>query len=462
MSSRKIVDTSTGICRIHLSGFKAIRKLLSLDVAPLTVLSGANSSGKSSVTQAILLMKQTLEAAYDPGPLLLHAANVQVRRAETLFSLLGRGKRTRVFRAGITVRDETWDESSILSSFTRTDTGVNLSKTLYTGIGSHADDEMTLDADMEQNAIRAALPKPWRGMRAERNPQDYDFKPVRNRCFWELRFLSKLSEKDDSDLNWQSAPQVVSAGQYISAIQQIIHLPGLRGFPSRSYPITAVGSTFPGTFDTYAASIIHHWTSTGNDAKLQAIGLDLASLGLSWKVRTVRLDDTQVELRVGRLIRAQPGGAHDLVNIADVGLGVSQILPVIVALHAAESGQLVILEQPEIHLHPHAQKQVAELLVHAANRGVKVIVETHSGIILRTIQAMLAEDQIRAQDINLHWFQRDSITGLTSVYTAELDEFGAFGEWPEDFGAVALEADERFLNARDSKLISQMEHREEE
>ena len=65
------------IRRIHVAGFKAIGARQDLEVRPLTLLAGANSSGKSSMMQAILLLKQTMEASYDPGSLLLNGANVK-------------------------------------------------------------------------------------------------------------------------------------------------------------------------------------------------------------------------------------------------------------------------------------------------------------------------------------------------------------------------------------------------
>ena len=61
----------TGITRISVEGFKSIVEKQSMDIAPLTILAGANSSGKSSMMQPVLLLKQTVEAAYDPGALLL-------------------------------------------------------------------------------------------------------------------------------------------------------------------------------------------------------------------------------------------------------------------------------------------------------------------------------------------------------------------------------------------------------
>src|ERR1700719_1565484 len=67
----------TGISRVTVGGFKSLAREQSIDIRPLTVLAGANSSGKSSIMQPLLLLQQTLEASYDPGALLLDGANLR-------------------------------------------------------------------------------------------------------------------------------------------------------------------------------------------------------------------------------------------------------------------------------------------------------------------------------------------------------------------------------------------------
>ena len=92
---------------------------------------------------------------------------------------------------------------------------------------------------------------------------------------------------------------------------------------------------------------------------------------------------------MGRLPHPRQGGAKDLVSIADVGFGVSQTLPVVVASAPRSQEQLVYIEQPEIHLHPRGQVAMARLLVNAARRGARVVAETHSSLILLAVQTLL-------------------------------------------------------------------------
>ena len=137
-----------------------------------------------------------------------------------------------------------------------------------------------------------------------------------------------------------------------------------------------------------------------------------------------------------------------MVSIADVGFGLSQTLPVLVALLTAEPGQLVYIEQPEMHLHPRAQTALAQILAQAVKRGVRVIVETHSALLLLAVQTLVAEAQLASDKVKLHWFKRRE-NGVTEVTSADLDGAGAFGDWPEDVAEVALTTESRYLDAEE-------------
>jgi predicted ATPase len=217
--------------------------------------------------------------------------------------------------------------------------------------------------------------------------------------------------------------------------------------------LTAVGPEFPGTFDNYTASIVAQW-SNNSPHTLTHLSEDLNALGLTWKVEARAVDDTQVELRVGRLRKPQRGGSRHLVNIADVGFGVSQTLPVVVALLAAQPGQLLYIEQPEIHLHPRAQVAMASLIAKAARRGVRVVAETHSSLLLLGVQSQVAEGKLDPANVKLHWFIRDDTSGATTITSADLDAAGRFGDWPEDFDDVTLKAQKEYLDAADRLLFA--------
>ena len=230
-------------------------------------------------------------------------------------------------------------------------------------------------------------------------------------------------------------------------IKNIIYLPGLRGNPERHYAISAFGPHYAGNFNDYSASVIHHWESEKDD-RIKTLANNLKFLGLTSYVTTKSVDDTRIEVRVGRLPVAARSGARDTVNIADVGFGVSQTLPVLVALLAAAPGQMVFVEQPELHLHPRAQVKMAEIILQAADRGARVVIETHSSLLILALQALIAEGKLAPERLSLNWFTRDK-TGQTHVAEAKLTSDGGYGDWPVDFDEVDLDLQNRYLTQVD-------------
>lgn len=427
-----------GITKITVSGYKSIGREQFIEVRPLTILAGANSSGKSSMMQPLLLLKQTLEASYDPGALLLSGPNVRFTSADQLLSRTARDKQSTSFSVSVEIGGP-----SITASFGKvTAKGLDLQQMVF----SSGREDITLRAEMSHDDIASIIPSSLHHL-ADSFPGQKGvtakWKVVRNRCFLELQ----LAAPGVLDRTF-SFGGLLPGSQAEQHIRGLIHLPGLRGNPERTYPVTAVGSTFPGTFEKYVASVIARWYAE-DKRMIENLSNHLQKLGLTWKVMAKPVDDTQVELRLGRLPRPVRGGAQDLVNIADHGFGASQTLPVLVALLVAERGQLVYLEQPEIHLHPRAQTALASILVEAANRGVRVVAETHSSLLVLATQALVAEGHIHPSKVKLHWFARDH-EGLTEITSANLDRTGAYGNWPEDFAEVSLEAESAYLGAAES------------
>jgi predicted ATPase len=120
------------------------------------------------------------------------------------------------------------------------------------------------------------------------------------------------------------------------------------------------------------------------------------------------------------------------VLLTDVGFGVSQVLPVVTLLQYVPRRSTVILEQPEIHLHPLAQANLADVIINAAiHRGVQVIVESHSEHLLLRLQRRIAEEQIGSDDVALYFCD---ITDRGSVLERlQLDLLGKIENWPMNF-----------------------------
>ena len=417
-----------GITKITVIGFKSIAEERAIDIRPLTIIAGANSSGKSSIMQPLLMLKQTLEAPYDPGPLLIDGPNVQFTSAEQFLSKLMGEKGAERFQIQI----ETDESYSIGTTFGKGQNGIELAEMTVERKSSGKRRRFTLYPEMPLEEIKSLADK---GSSLKDLGKDYDV-VRRSHCFLELQ-----SQDGHRGLNFTH--------ELAFNIVRSIHLPGLRGNPERTYKLTSTGPRYPGTFENYAANIIHEWQETA-DKHLKTLADALHTLGLTGQVGTKKIGDTRIELQVGRLPDDRTS-TTDMVSIADVGFGVSQVLPVLVALIVAKSGQLVYLEQPELHLHPRAQGALAEELAAAAKRGVRVVVETHSSLLIRSVQALVAEDNRLLELVRLHWFSRGD-NGATEIRTAELDEAGAYGDWPADFDDVDLKAQSRFIKASRSRL----------
>jgi len=87
--------------------------------------------------------------------------------------------------------------------------------------------------------------------------------------------------------------------------------------------------------------------------------------------------------------------------------------------------------------------------------GVNVIIETHSSILIRGIQILVARNLLKGNLVNLNWFIQDSETGQTQITKSKLDKFGAFGDWPEDFDSVALDVEQEYLDAVEEAAINE-------
>ncbi|HEV2495657.1 MAG TPA: DUF3696 domain-containing protein [Terriglobia bacterium] len=120
------------------------------------------------------------------------------------------------------------------------------------------------------------------------------------------------------------------------------------------------------------------------------------------------------------------------VLLPDVGFGVSQILPVLVNCAMLPDGSTLLLEQPEIHLHPFAQAALADVLIDAiTNRNIQIIVESHSEHLLRRIQRRIARGVLEAEDTALYFCHLKN--GTSAIEKLDVDSYGNIRNWPEDF-----------------------------
>ncbi|MDP2644194.1 MAG: DUF3696 domain-containing protein [Desulfobacterales bacterium] len=154
----------------------------------------------------------------------------------------------------------------------------------------------------------------------------------------------------------------------------------------------------------------------------------LKELGLieSFSVRPITPDGKLFQVWVRRRTKAAE------VLITDVGFGVSQILPVIALCYYAPKGSTVLLEQPEIHLHPSVQAGLADVCIDAVRtRGIQIILESHSEHLLRRLQLRMAEDILKPENAALYFCKTEK--GESRLMHLDLDLFGTITNWPKGF-----------------------------
>jgi len=117
----------------------------------------------------------------------------------------------------------------------------------------------------------------------------------------------------------------------------------------------------------------------------------------------------------------------------NVGFGLTYSLPILVAVLSSKPGSLVVIENPEAHLHPRGQAALGEFLVRAASEGVQLIVETHSDHVLNGVRLAVAQKLIKPESVRTHFFYRKNGEGARGVISPQIDADGRLSDWPQDF-----------------------------
>jgi predicted ATPase len=119
----------------------------------------------------------------------------------------------------------------------------------------------------------------------------------------------------------------------------------------------------------------------------------------------------------------------------NVGYGISYALSIVVALLIAVRGQIVIVENPEAHIHPHGQAELGKLFSLAASAGVQVIVETHSDHIINGVRVAVKDGMVDNKKVFFPWFEKITTDSeqYTQIFTVKIDKNGELSRYPKDF-----------------------------
>ena len=138
--------------------------------------------------------------------------------------------------------------------------------------------------------------------------------------------------------------------------------------------------------------------------------------------------------RQGLELKVRPEGLAHEVDLTSVGVGVSQALPVILACLLSKSDGLLILEQPELHLHPALQQRMADFLLTFVRAGRQILVETHSEHLVNRLRTQVAADDTNQTAHLIKLLFAEQSDGVTSYRESEINEYGGVSEdWPEGF-----------------------------
>ena len=120
------------------------------------------------------------------------------------------------------------------------------------------------------------------------------------------------------------------------------------------------------------------------------------------------------------------------VRLTDVGFGVSQVLPVLILCYYVPEGSILILEQPEAHLHPRVQSELADLLIEVVKkRKLQIILESHSENLIVRLMRRVAEEQISNEDTAFYFCEMKE--GTSQIERLDMDDYGNIKNWPENF-----------------------------
>lgn len=391
-------------------------------LAPVTLLLGTNSSGKSSIIQSLLLIRQTIRSK--KSNVSLHfgvegsSDSVALGRFEDVLCRHGSSNEIEI--------EFTWspmgatDEAFTFSgAYKKDSTGAAVISRLRLGQGSHA---FTVTRQ-PRGAFKLTM-----GGKHSPLANGRDMHP-QNSFTFSATTLAKLPATD--------AEEIRQAGTaLLQELERIIYLGPVRQLAKRHYVWDGVP---PSTLGDDGERSIDALIASGLLAKKGKAGKELFEQTSHWLSEMGLATGLEVK-RVGTssLYELLILGENELrSNIKDVGVGVSQVLPVIVACLYAPEGHTVIVEEPESHLHPLAQSILAELFVKVSKgRNIQIVAETHSEHLFRRMQTLIAKGEIPATHCAPYFVER--IEREASLRALEVDPFGRIKNWPQKFFGDSL------------------------
>jgi predicted ATPase len=359
---------------IHLENFKASRDV-DVRLAPLTVLAGLNSSGKSTLLQAICALRQS----YD--------FNGKTEGPSLSGDLVQLGKYGDLLAEG------------------------------------SSEDTVTVTIVESGNTYQWKIEGPPKTIR----PQ-FEKEPPLLPAFvtsWEFQFL-QADRIVPRTLYPQAPPRATdtgflgSRGEYTA---DFLSREGARQVSTkRTFPRAGLG---------LSESLLTTVAPTAGLLDQVSGWLQQLSPGARLDARAIGgTDEVLLQFRYAGIKLETSSNPYRPTN---VGFGLTYSLPIIVACLAAPQGALLLLENPEAHLHPQGQAALGELLARCASDGVQIVAETHSDHLLNGVRLAVKTNLIASENVVLHFFTRSVETGEAFVQSPAIMANGRLSNWPDGF-----------------------------
>jgi predicted ATPase len=211
-------------------------------------------------------------------------------------------------------------------------------------------------------------------------------------------------------------------------MDDVMYIGPLREAPRRIYELSAETPEEVGVRGECAPELVYHWRNDA--AKTEQL--------TRW-LRTFEFGDRLVARARGTdAFSLHTSSGSRLTSIADAGIGFSQALPLIVQAIAASPYSWLVVEEPELHLNPRLQARIGNLLAWLVDKGVGVIVETHSDHLLLRLRRLIAQGDLRTDDVGLYYVDRPK--GTSRVRSIPIRSDGSIDpkRWPPGFFGDAL------------------------
>lgn len=426
---------------LSLGNFKAWKRIDRMRLAPITALFGTNSSGKSSILQFLLMLKQTADSA--DRSVVLHLGDEKSlvslgTISDVAFKHADHPEISIGVEWSLPAPLEILDPETQKKTLFKADTMKLASEVVANGGGKLTTMSMAYSLGGDTFALTR---KPDKNEYAlSTNATSFQFKRAIGRA-WPLPAPVKFYGFADEVRTYHQNAGFLSELEleFEKMLRGVYYLGRLRDSPRREYTWAGGDPADMGRRGEYAVAAILAARERGdkisrgrNKPKFtleQYVAHWLKELKL---IEEFRVEEIKKGTNLYRVhVRRSKGSAE--VLITDVGFGVSQILPVLVLCYYAPEGSTILFEQPEIHLHPSVQRGLADVFIDAMKvRKVQIIVESHSEDFLRRLQRRVAEaTDIDEKQAAIYFC--DIQDGEGRLMPLELDTYGNFLEWPRDF-----------------------------